>query len=394
MKIKVADNLEQLEAYAEAWDDLVQQTPHALPMQSHAWLSCYFRHRLRSGEQWRCVFLFDGQQMVGVMPLISVGRTGLVGRSKLLRLPDDEKTTTTVDLVLASGREQEVQQCLADFLQQLDGGWREFDMPRVPENSASLASLPALSGKLRCLSEPRSVGSYLPTVDDFAPYRASLAPKFRSNLRNAANRLARFDDVEYEFLSHELASPQHLECFLAIEAASWKGSGGTAIISDAGHCAFYRSLTEALWRRGWLEWHFLKAEGRTIAAHLAIRCGTSLVIWKVGYDADYSRCSPSTLLFERTLARAFEDPSCHELNAITHIPWDDNWNVLLRPYYHVLWYPNNALALLTGWAPWWLHYRLREVPALRSAVRSSRQRISQLRKRLGAHMRQRLPGRG
>ena len=118
------------------------------------------------------------------------------------------------------------------------------------------------------------------------------------------------------------------------------------------------------------------------------------MIWKVGYNDAYSRYSPSTLLFERAIERAFQDPSCHEIDAITHIPWDDNWNVQLRHYYHVAWYPDSALAMLTGWFPWWLHYRLREVPALRSVVRLSRQRISRIRKRFGPYKQPRLQGRG
>ncbi len=382
MEIKVVDKLEELQEYAEAWDTLVQQSSHCLPMQSHAWLSCYFRHRMEPGEQWQCWLLFDAQQLIGVLPLVSLNRMSMLGKRKLLRLPEDEQTTISVDIVSAPGREQEVFKYLAGYLQQQHGGWRELNMPRVPENSATIAALPELRGSLHCLCEQRSLGSYLPTDSDFANYRAGLSPNLRSNLRKAANRLAHIDEFEYECLTGEHASPKHLARFLEVESASWKGDTGTTIVANADHNAFYHSLIQALWQRGWLEWHFLTIKERTIAAYLAIRCGTSLVLWKVGYDATYANCSPAALLLERIVARAFEDPHCLELNAITHAAWLDRWNMLQRRYYHVIWYPNDTLALLTGWAQWWLHYRFRNVPALRSAVRGIRQQLSHMRKRV------------
>ncbi len=280
MEIQMLNNLQALEDHAAAWDELVQHTPHTLPMQSHAWLSCYFQHCLRPGETWFCLLAFQGKRLLGVLPLISSHRSGLrvlTGLGKRLRLPDDEQTTISVDVVLAVGHEREVLKCLAEHLQKLDGGWQELDMPRVPEHSSSLAALPVLRSQLYDLCEPRSVGSYLITDGDFSAYRAKLNSKFRGNLRNATNRLARLDNVEYEFLSEADATPQHVESFFEVEAASWKGDAGSAIIADANHRAFYQALTEALWRRGWLEWHFLKAEGRTIAAQLAIRCGATLL---------------------------------------------------------------------------------------------------------------------
>src|SRR5437899_1871656 len=79
-----------------------------------------------------------------------------------------------------------------------------------------------------------------------------------------------------------------------------------------------------------LEWRFMTGDGSTTAANLAIRMPKSLVIWKLGYNDTYPRCSPGSILFEELVKREIGARTIDEINLTTDQPWYDNWEMRRR----------------------------------------------------------------
>ena len=64
------DSFESLEAHTAAWNDLALIVPQRLPMLTPSWAISFFEHRLAPGETWRCIFAYDGDNLVGVLPIV------------------------------------------------------------------------------------------------------------------------------------------------------------------------------------------------------------------------------------------------------------------------------------------------------------------------------------
>src|SRR5262249_11818964 len=71
LRIEVVRDPEALARYADAWDRLALEAPQRLPMLSHAWVSSYFEHLLEPNETWCCVFAYEGDELVGVLPVVA-----------------------------------------------------------------------------------------------------------------------------------------------------------------------------------------------------------------------------------------------------------------------------------------------------------------------------------
>ncbi|MDY0354948.1 MAG: GNAT family N-acetyltransferase [Sedimentisphaerales bacterium] len=210
-------------------------------------------------------------------------------------------------------------------------------------------------------------GRYLRVDGDQDQYQASLSRNFRSNQRKAENKLRRLAGVEVAFVTAPDASSAQLAEFVPVEAAGWKGRDGTAIQKASELIAFYTTLTTRLAKAGWLEWHFLRAEGQVIAANLAVRFNRSIIVWKLGYDEGYRQCSPGGMLFQSLLDRAFADPDIDEVNLLTDASWYDNWRMDERTYYRIRFYRNRRpLSLFLGAVP----DRIVSVPRRSRALRS------------------------
>jgi len=159
-----------------------------------------------------------------------------------------------------------------------------------------------------------------------------------------------------------------------IEASGWKGRKGTALAASLSLVAFYTALVEGLAREGWLEWHFLNADAKTLAGHLAVRFGRSMTLVKIGYDEAYAKCSPGNLLFERTAKWIFERGDIDEINCLTDMPWHRSWRMDQSNYTSLWIYPKQPLALLFGALPTWIV--LRAMRVLRPLLRRARWEIT------------------
>lgn len=372
-EVTVVGDLEALGRYAEQWDRLAAEAPRPAPMLSCAWVSAFLEHRVPEGQTWKCAFATDGDgNLLGVLPFLISTSKGWLFEHTVLRAPRDEHTGTG-DLLVAEGREDEVAPALLRAALGSCRGPRYIEFDRIPENFGTLAAFEGgTSLPFPVTNEFRSVGAFLQVGDDFDGYRAGLSGNFRSNLNKAARKLEQLDGVSFEFLQGADAGPEHLSRFMRVEDASWKGREGTAIARSQELISFYETLTRHLAEAGWLQWHFLEADGKTIAGNLAIECGDTIVVWKLGYDEAYRKCSPGSLLFEALVRTATASRQCSEINLMTDMPWYDNWQMEKRRYFRLRVYPRRPAALLTAYLPRALALFAREIPGLRPAVRRVR----------------------
>lgn len=342
IRTEAIDDLAELELHADAWNRLCLETRHCNPQQSHAWVAAHLEHRLRSGVAWCCFLAWNGDQLIGVLPLVA-GQT-----PRTLQTPQDPHTHTS-DAVLAPGREEAALTSLLTAAARRYPKHIRVEFPRIPADSSTPTSFASNLSRWKATVRAAGSGYYLPIQGSFDQYRASLSGNFRSNLNKAAKKLGKLPNVTTEFLSGAAASPELLPRFMEVEARSWKGAEGTAILSSPELVAFYQTLTRRLAAAGWLEWHLLNVGERTIAANLAVRFNSTVVVWKLGYDAEYAKCSPGNMLFEHLVKHAYDSGNISEINLLTDYAWYKQWRMQPRSYLRVRIYPPRFLSRL-AWA--------------------------------------------
>ena len=169
-----------------------------------------------------------------------------------------------------------------------------------------------------------------------------LSASRRSSLRRAVRKAEEFGSIEYEIIS---PAPGQLKDLLSrslhIEAASWKGRTGSALLSDGDRRRFFEHYTAIASERGILRLCFMKIAGRAAATQIAVECGGSFWLLKVGYDETFARCSPGNLLMLQTLRYAVSRGlSTYEFLGSAE-PWTEIWTNRVRPCVSVWGYPTN-----------------------------------------------------
>ena len=350
LRIERIDDLPGLEAHGAAWDalGLASPAPEPLLTATHAWTACHIEHRLAEDERWACYLAYDGQALVGVLPVIRRRHPLLGGWRPNLRVPADFHTRDG-DVAIAAGREVEVLRALLDAVDAHEGPYLELRLGGLRARSPAAAALgEAVRGSVFLV--PDLDGRLLHVGDDWDAYRTSLQANFRRNLRKARNR-CKTAGAEFRVLAGDEADPALFGRFVELEEAGWKGSEGTAIGSAASSRRFYEALVHRLAARGWLEWHVLELEGRWIAAHLAIRFGRELVLLRIAYDETQARLSPGNVLFAAVLERTFERRDATVVDCLTSQPWHDHWALEHCPYRLARIFPRRPIPFLLGTVP-------------------------------------------
>lgn len=158
---------------------------------------------------------------------------------------------------------------------------------------------------------------------DWEAFEAERSTKFLRDLRRRSRRLHEQGKVEFEAADGRSGLEQLLDDGFAVEAAGWKGSDGTAIVSSPKTERFYRRLAEWAAARGWLRLWFLRLDGRALAFVYALVHDGVHYSLKVGFDPELKAYAPGRLLHQKILRDAFAEP----LRRFDFLGADDGWKL-------------------------------------------------------------------
>jgi Acetyltransferase (GNAT) domain len=199
-----------------------------------------------------------------------------------------------------AGNARGVGRCLAREASGTAGGCCPFlgrPRPSLP------SSAPGLRAQLVAGQDPRK---YLQEV---------LSSKRRASLRNKRNRLNRAGSVAHVHHTAPEEVQEAVEAFLTLEASSWKGRRGSALLSDSRHAAFTRQAVPALAAEGLASVSALYLDGRPLSMGIILKSGRIKYTWKIAYDESMGSYSPGYLLFENDTERFLTDPTLDSVDS-------------------------------------------------------------------------------
>ncbi|ABE62358.1 conserved hypothetical protein [Nitrobacter hamburgensis X14] len=139
----------------------------------------------------------------------------------------------------------------------------------------------------------------------------------RKKLRQDWNRLSGAGAVDI-VNNRAPDTREAFETFLKLEAASWKGARGTALLCNAADATFARQMVAALAERGNASVALLRVDGRAIAAQVLMYCGTTAYTWKTAFSSDYAKYSPGALLIDRITDDLFSSAGVAEIDSCSY----------------------------------------------------------------------------
>jgi CelD/BcsL family acetyltransferase involved in cellulose biosynthesis len=277
-------------AIAREWDDLADRVaapPFLRPGWLVAWLGAW-------GESPRILAIRERGELRAVLPLVR-------GRG-LLSAPANSHTPLAGAVAEdPSYLHQLARAVVAARAPRAD--LRSLD-PRAPLVAELRAA--ALACGHSMIERVTDREPYVELEGDFEGYEAGLPRKHRKEIRRLRRRLEDEGEVTFEFADGRERLGELLEEGFAIEGSGWKTEAGSAIEAVPTAHRFYREIAGWAAARGWLRLAFLRLDGRPLAFDFCLETGDAFYALKGGYDIEYRRFGPGSLLTYESLRRAFE----------------------------------------------------------------------------------------
>jgi CelD/BcsL family acetyltransferase involved in cellulose biosynthesis len=291
---RLIESPEDLDDLAPAWEALA--APASSPMQRHAWTRAFVE---AYGSEYE-------------LKVLAVGSAGEVEAIAPLVSRRDRITRLELAAVDALGEPGDFVYRDAGALDRLAAAVADLSLPmllgRVVAESPTVEALrSAYRRRTIFYSRDAAPCPWIPLDEDWQEPEQKFNSDRRSDLRRARRRAEKEGELIAEVLApgtEELAPL--LEEVFRVEAAGWKGREGTALATDQRRRRFFTSFAEAAAEAGILRLAFLRIGGRAAAVQLAAECGGRFWLLKVGYDEQFKRSSPGTLLMLETIRYAAE----------------------------------------------------------------------------------------
>jgi CelD/BcsL family acetyltransferase involved in cellulose biosynthesis len=323
----VIDQLAQIDALSAVWDAVSGVA--ASPMQHFIWAracaevfgECYALQVLTVGPAHRPVAIAPVVQRQGSPP-----RLEILGVNEL-----HEPTDLCYDDAAS-----------LDALAEAMAGLRvPIVLKRLPAESPAIAAVQrAFKGRGMVFRLATNSCPYIDLDDTWKQPETKFNSGRRSDFRRMQRNAEKHGAVTYEILTPTRDRLDALidEAF-RVEAASWKGEEGTALVHDPLRGAFFRRYAAAACEQGILRLCFMRIGGCAAAMQLAVECGGRFWLLKIGYDESFARCSPGMLLMLHTVRDAASRRlrSYEFLGATT--PWTAIWTDRERPCVTLVAYP-------------------------------------------------------
>lgn len=358
MEVVVVDDLHEIAALAAsqhpyAWEQLAENALEPNPFYE-PWMLLPALKSLAANSAVKLVFVYvsNGERKVlcGLFPLeLHDGYKGLGTRLplKTLSLWKHKYCYLCTPLI----HKDYAHQCLNAFFEWLAEG----------DHRAPLAEFGYVPGEgpfhqllVECINE-RAAFSF--TVEAFTramfrpnasaeAYLANALPGIkRKEFRRQENRLADKGRLEYAELKEADQLESWVEEFLALEAVSWKGQEGRALVSRPEDRAFFVEVAREAFRRDRLMMLALRVGGVPVAHKCNFIAGRGSFAFKIAYEDSYAKFSPGVLL---------EMDNIRRLHARADIDWMDSCANADNSMINRLWTDRLAIEYLlvgTGKAP-------------------------------------------
>lgn len=318
------------------WDGSALAARASTPMQTRAWIRACAE---TIPTALRIVVIEDDQGVAAVAPLVH--STGMLPVDELLGVRELGEPS---DFLYRSD------EGLATLLREVARGRTPLVLERV------LAAAPTVEVVRRVF---RGSGIVIVRPANNCPHVALtpagkdpdqlLSSRLRSDLRRAQRKAESQGKVTYE-----LHAPRTAEEFqplydqaLQVEAAGWKGRGGSAVAKNELQRAFFNRYGVLASEAGVLRIAFLKVDGVLAAMQYAVEWNGGFWLLKVGYDETYSKCSPGQLLMQHTLRYACERGLASYEFLGSAETWTQRWTTAEQATVRISVYPFGPVGMLT-----------------------------------------------
>jgi CelD/BcsL family acetyltransferase involved in cellulose biosynthesis len=355
MQVYCFTTLDELAAYADAWDRLAA----GLPFRTWAWLSTWWEHYGQDQGEYPRSQLFvpavfdDAERLVGLAPCYL--RQTPPGGRVLRWLGSGEVCSDYPGVLCQPGMECFVTAALADFLtghvpgdSWSDLHWDLLELAGAEAHDPATTRLAEQLAGRGCLVHrrrgPNCWRLNLPAA--WTDYLSMLSKGHRKQLRRLQRKVLDTGRAVLHTVDCRDDLPRAAGILVDLHQRRRQALGQPGCFASPRFAAFHRDVMPRLLANGQLQLHWLELDGRPVAAEYHLSAGGIVYAYQAGIEPDSLADEPGRLITMATLRRAIEQ-GCRAIDFLRgDEPYKAHFRAMPRPSFALRIVPNRTTARL------------------------------------------------
>jgi CelD/BcsL family acetyltransferase involved in cellulose biosynthesis len=280
------------------WLDLMRRSSSGSPFQHPAWLIPWCQ--VFAANRLLFVAVRNRRRLIALAPAVLDG-------TQLVLAGGDESDYRTV-LV----DDAEAERAVGALHAALAGEGIACAFGDIPESSPWAALLGAQHG---WRVEPSCVCPSVPLPETVDRWRSTLSPGLNRNLRRYGTRLADDAGTRYTTAVDPRDAPPAVNALLRLHSRRWHERGESGVLASRDVARFHEMSAPRLMEASVLTIHLLHAGGRLAGAQYVLSHGGTACSYVGGFDPEWRRYSPGTLLMAYAIEQAIGN-GCREFDLL------------------------------------------------------------------------------
>jgi CelD/BcsL family acetyltransferase involved in cellulose biosynthesis len=297
LRCEVVSDFRELEKVSLDWERLWKSDERAEIFQTFSWARAWWQ---AYGNDFAlcCPIVFEGNKIVGILPLVKRGRT-----IQFLGIPEADYT----DLLCEQGREKEVLTVALESLFQSVEHWDECILQHLAKDGRVVRHWQELPRDLRRRMKLVPAGRYKTIFleENREEIFSSLLGKHHTRRRN--NKLKKAGQVTLRRLSTPAEAQQHLDYFFVHHVRRCALLGRESTCARPEFQQLLRVIVEELDASGRLHFEVLELDGRPFAWHFSFLVNGKFLLYQHTFDLDSWDYAPGEVLLSHLFQFAQEN---------------------------------------------------------------------------------------
>jgi CelD/BcsL family acetyltransferase involved in cellulose biosynthesis/peptidoglycan/xylan/chitin deacetylase (PgdA/CDA1 family) len=297
MKVLLHESWGDVQNLSDSWNRLLAESASNTVFLSWEWVEAWWKN-YGSDRPLFVLSAWEGNSLEGLAPFFVERLKRWGSEWACLRLVGDgSRDSDYLDCIARRGREHEVIAAFVEFLESHANRWSYLELHGMPKDSPCLTALRNITrGKSwRFSLEPIPCATLL-LPHDWSDYLRSLKPRFRTKVRSTLNH---FDEniraTPYSYRDEQTLN-QGLAILFDLHTRRWQTKSQLGVFQDVAKQNFYRDVSRAALRKGWLAFHRLDWGERPLAMQYGFVYNNRFFLLQEGYDPEFAALRPGIAL--------------------------------------------------------------------------------------------------
>jgi CelD/BcsL family acetyltransferase involved in cellulose biosynthesis len=304
-KVRIAD-IKEIQNSRDTWNKLALSMNIPSVFCAWEWINIWWRYFGNKYEPF-ILFIFKDEQLKGILPLAITKKmsTGNPLKGKMISFcGSKELSPDHLDIICSQEDAFPCIHAVSDFLIYAYKDWDILSVPSISGDSNLISYFYKNGLFIDADIKQVTIAPYISISGEFDEYMKFFNRKQRYNIKSSRIKLYKDHGMRYESCEPSFLAEGILRLFELHESRA-RQKKITSTFTGEQLIGFHSSLVREISKKGWLWLKFLKNEDQIIAAFYGFVFGRHLFYYQMGFDPEWEKYSPGTVLLYEVIQEAF-----------------------------------------------------------------------------------------